>query len=110
MIFQYKLARVKCFELGAVPDTDDSGFREPLQDQLHQLFLAQWIEGGRGLVHHDDVGTLNKRAGKCEPLLFSAGEYVFPACVFFIETVEKMPQSHFLDGFTDYGIVNRLGR
>src|SRR6266508_3117946 len=52
MIFQHKLARVKCFELGAVPNTDDGGFREPLQDQLHQLFLAQWVEGGGGLVHH----------------------------------------------------------
>jgi hypothetical protein len=32
VIFQHKLARVKGFELGAVPDAEDSGFREPLQD------------------------------------------------------------------------------
>src|SRR2546427_9395380 len=32
MIFQHELARVKCLELGAVPDTDDGGFREPLSD------------------------------------------------------------------------------
>src|SRR5919109_5655201 len=39
-IFKHELARVKCFELGAVPDADDGGFREPFEDQLHQLRLA----------------------------------------------------------------------
>jgi hypothetical protein len=40
-IFKHKLARVKCFELGAVSDAEDGGFREPFQHQLHQLRLAQ---------------------------------------------------------------------
>src|SRR6185503_9277703 len=36
MIFQHELARMKCFELGAMAHTDDGGFRESLQHQLHQ--------------------------------------------------------------------------
>src|SRR5215207_2259995 len=110
MIFQHELACVKCFEFGTVPDTDNGGFRESLQDQSHQLVLAHWVEGGGGLVHHDNIRAMDEQVGKRESLLFSAREYVFPVCVFFIKPVEKMAQPHFLDCRTDHSIVNRLGR
>jgi hypothetical protein len=55
------------------------------------------------------VRTLEERAGKRQPLLFSAGEHVFPARVF-IEPIERMNQAHVLDGGPDHGVVDLLGR
>ena len=109
VIFQHELARVKSFELGTVPDADDGGVREPLQDQAHQLVLAHGIEGGGGLVHHYQVWPMEEHAGKREPLFFAAGEDVFPLGVF-IQPVEHMAQPHGLDRLTDDGLVQRLRR
>ena len=73
VIFQYELALVECFKLGAVSDADHGGFGEPLHDQSHQMVLARRIESGSGLVHHDDVRPMDEDAGECEPLHFTAG-------------------------------------
>ena len=108
-ILQHELPGVKCLELRAMADADYGCFGEPLQEESHQFFLAQWIERGGGFIHYDNFGTLDQRARKRKPLFFSAGEHVFPSLIC-IESIEKMAQTNLLDSRTDHGVVDLLGR
>jgi len=107
-VFQHELSGVKCFELRAVADADNGCVGDPLQQEPHQLFLAQRIERGGRFIHHYGLRTLNEHAGKGKPLFLSAGEHVLPRRIF-IEPIEKMAQTHFLDRLADYGQQPALG-
>src|SRR5437879_948911 len=62
-------------------DAHHRRIRQPLEDQAHEMLLALRIEGRGGLVHHEDVGTVDEDPGEGEPLLLAIGQDVLPAGV-----------------------------
>jgi len=88
---KHELALVEAFEFGPVPDADDSRGMEPFVDQLHQVFLAGWIERRGRLIHYDNIWTGDKQPSEREPLLLSARQPLFPWNIF-VESVNQLPE------------------
>jgi hypothetical protein len=54
-------------------DTREGRLFRTLDETLHELILARWIERSRRFVKDDDVGLVQKDAGEREALFLSAG-------------------------------------
>jgi len=53
------------------------------------MFLAQWIEGGGRLVHHDEIGLMQQEPNESDALLFAPGQHVLPGGLF-VEPIGQM--------------------
>src|SRR5437899_6525889 len=80
-MLRHQLARVERLELGTMADAHHRRIRQPLEDQAYGMLLTLRIEGRGGLVHHEDVGTVDEDPGEGEPLLLAPGQDVLPAGV-----------------------------
>src|SRR5215204_3017070 len=90
MSYEVELAVMKSFELDAMTDADQGGFRQQLAESLHELHLAVGVQGRCRFIHDDDVGLVQQQPYEAETLLLAAGEDVAPFHVFLVQPIDQM--------------------